>query len=264
MGSGDGAAVKPKGSGLGSFLGITLVLLLIFLVFGFFAARTDGGRQFVEEQLKKRTGCEFSITKSRITWPYDLVLEGVSAHEPDDSHAVLEISEAQIGLRLGTPWCLRLKGLNMVLEEGADGQWAPEIASELGPLESIEEVAKIEDLFQGDMKMEIEIENGRIEWLNQHGTRKAYAGNVSFFARPLQLPDRAFHYCRLMARKVLRSNGAELQHVEREWLSSEKQPYVEIAFAVDAGAKLDAEAKLDSGADKAKKRRVKTEIRNED
>ena len=70
--------VKTPGGGIGGvgrFLVTVLIISIVLLVTVFFAVRTRGGHEFIEERLEKELGLKISVERMRIGWPYALVLE---------------------------------------------------------------------------------------------------------------------------------------------------------------------------------------------
>ena len=229
---GPAAPKAQRRSVLGGLLLTLLLAALILLVFGIFAARTEGCRAYVEEAIQQRTGTRFLVGKTMIGWPYDLVLENVRLERaPKASDAGLTVREMRLGVRPDLQWHLALTGCNLALQKDSDGLWQPAFAGALG---SPADIARVSALaVHLPARVCLEVQDGTVEWLEPKGTRTAFAKGVRLWVTPIALSGRSMFHWRLMADEVLRAGGGRIYDIEREWLYTEKKPYLEIDYRAD-------------------------------
>lgn len=226
------AAPKRRGGG-GRTLGILLAVAVILLVFGFCAARTDGFRSYVEERVQKQTGFKVSIEKTRIGWPYDLVLDHVQSERGDGGRVgSFAVREARLGVTPGG-WRVALAGGRLALGRTQAGEWEPNVLRGLEPTSPVQDLTALMADFS--RRVWLVVKDGTIEWRDESGKKVAAAEGVDYTQTPLDAPGRRLYHFRLTARNVLRTNGWQIRGVEREWLATEGQPYIEIHYDADWG-----------------------------
>jgi hypothetical protein len=236
----DATAPTPpkKRGGLGGSLTILLVVVVILLVFAYCAARTDGFREYVEEQVQKRTGFKVSIEKTRVGWPYDLILDHVASDRGDSRRpGAFSVREARLGL---SPGGLRitLTGGQLSMARTAAGEWEPNVLRGFGPASSAADLTAVMADFS--RRVRLVVRDGTIEWRDEGGKRTAAAEGIEYTQTPLDAPGRRLYHFRLSARSVLRTNAWQIRGVEREWLATESQPYIEVRYDADWGVAPDA------------------------
>ena len=236
LGMAEGA--PQKRSGFKAIVGTLLVIVLILLVFSFFAARTDGFRSYLENEVQKRTGIRLLIGKTRIGWPYDLVMENVKLDSGAAGAGELTIQEASIGLAFDLSPRVMLRGCHLSLVEASAGEWQPEVVSALGPLQRIGQVA---DLVAGvGREFSLEVRESDVRWSSAGSNAVSEVRGLTLLILPKSLPRREVYCFYLTAQEVLRPGGSRIRAVEREWLSTTGKPYIEISYRADWGAAPDA------------------------
>ena len=93
--------VKTPGEGsgvVGRFIITVLIILVILLVTVFFAVRTRGGHDFVEDRLTKHFGVDMTVKRMRVGWPYALVLEELRTKDFDEEGAMSGFAAQEVRL----------------------------------------------------------------------------------------------------------------------------------------------------------------------
>jgi len=236
MGGGETAggrmSVKDRGSGrfcgLRRLAGTILVLVAIGLVTGAFLVRTGGGRSLIEDRLSRLAGEPVTIERARIGWPYVLVLEEVrtesfgAAGRPGWAVATL-----RYGLDLQGRRRLTLRHPRVRLVRSTEGAWRPAVLRRLGELAGgdIGNIAGATGPFRA--RWLVKADRGDVRWMDARGVETAAAEQVMFAMQPVRVPGRRMFYYRLAVDTLRR--GAEVSHfVEREWLSSDADAYLEL------------------------------------
>ena len=242
-GRGQMQIVTPREGGLGPLARIVvtmLVLAAIVLGAGFFAVRTDGGRSFIEDRLENRLGMELSVRRTRIGWPYRLVLEQVVTEGFDGPEAAgFRAQEVLIGI----DWRLRRhitvrRGI-VHLVRSRDDHWTPEVLTRLGeaPFRRLPDVSRLADVL--GPHAELHVSESALRWMDITGHELASANGVSYHLQDARVPGRRARHHALSIYHAVAPGGARVHDVEREWLATEDRPYIEVAAAgagaVDAG-----------------------------
>jgi len=222
-----------------------LVVAVIGLTTIFFAVRTEAGREFCQERLSRAVGMDLTVQRARIGWPYALVLEDVGPAEPGPAPGPA-FRAAEIRLSPGIrPLCrisVHRGALDLMLDE--QGRWQPAFLAGLGgvPEHGISEIAGMaRSLRRGTA---LRVREGLVRWLDAGGTEQAAAERVDLEIVPVRLPGRRMIYYRLSVLGLTGTAGWDARNLEREWLSSDRRDYIEIAGEAEgrAGAEPDADA----------------------
>jgi hypothetical protein len=210
------------------FLATLLVVLAILLTTLYFAARTEGGRSFLQEALEKRLGEGVALANARIGLPYDLVLGGIASQDYDGGGSGFRCEEARIGLGFGR-MRMTLVRPELNLRRTSDGAWGPDPFGGVGdlPWKTVGEVSEL----SGDLRKHtvLRIRGGSISWLDERGIALASVGGVSLDVVPVRFPGRRMYHYRLSADSVLGVDGVRINGLEREWLSSDDKAYLELS-----------------------------------
>ena len=222
---------KPGGGRRGGFLGglisTLLVVAVILLAFGFFAARTAGFRDYAQDAIEKLTGARFVAGDSRIGWPYDLVLENVRLRDNGAAgEGGLEIRELRIGLCLDLTRRVEIVAPVLRMERSADGNWKPDLAAPLGALSRLGQVSEL--VSQQDENVLVKITRGQIDWTDERGGRLSAAHDFDLTITPLRVGERRMWHFLLSAREIAAPGGAPRQNVRWEWLATAGRNYIEI------------------------------------
>jgi len=217
-----------------------LILCVILLVTVFFAVRTNGGRDFVGSAIGKRFGMEVTLGRTRIGWPYVLVIEDlVSGEQAQDGEPLLAIPELRVGWAGGARLGVRVRRCELTLLRGRSGSWQPAAFSRLGDLQA-GSVADISELCEGFRdRADLFIDDSAISWLDSRGNVVTRASGVSFAVTPMNTSERRMSHYRLRVYNVTAESGRSAHDVEREWLSTRERGYVEIHRSEkDASARM--------------------------
>lgn len=212
----------------------SLLLFLLILAAGAVAllavaVRLRGFREIAAVKSEQWFQARPSIEGSRIAFPYDLVLTGVSVPEGrGEAEAGLRIPEMRVKWRPGRGWIVTLERPAVRLDRTADGGFAP---VELEKLGGIDGPAGIEDwLLALDRDVRLELRGGLFEVRGLDGKAERRMEGVRLVVHPVELPGRwrARHY-RLEARPVTDAAGVRQQLVH-EWLAVEGRGRLELEF----------------------------------
>ncbi len=225
--------VKTQGEGMGVVgrsLVTLLIILIVLLVTVFFAVRTRGGHEFIEERIEKHLGVGVTAERMRIGWPYALVLEDVRTEGFDEEgdKPGFAAQEVRLGPSLRARYCLFIRRGHLRLVETENQMWAPACFARLGelPYGDLADVTRMLPLVTG--RVELELNGGRVEWFDQHAGILASAHGVNYCVTPVRVPGRAMQHHALSLYSMTRPNGARMSDVSREWLSSDTIERVEL------------------------------------
>jgi hypothetical protein len=226
---------------------VGLILVVIVMIAGWFAVRSDGGRDLIETHLSKRLGAKVSVGRSRIGWPYVLVLEEVrtpgfeAAGTPGFS-----IEELRLGRRL-RHWRLQLRQAIARVQEGGNARWEPACLSRLADLRDAgaRDVVRLTEGVRDSMR--IELTNCSLSWLDADGNETASVRNVDFSVLPVRIRKRRLHYFELDIYQGIGVALAPGRDVHREWLTTQEMEYIELSGADASGD--DCEPPADVPAD---------------
>jgi len=206
-------------------IGSLIIVVVIVLVFGFFAIQTRTAAQWLESYLGDRLGVPVSIEKSSIAWPYDLVIEGLRTAEEYDGPGFSAV-ELRIRLTRRFQTSIELRRAMLVMRSTAEGEWQPAIFAALGPLQNIEELSAVTDSFE--QKYVVRITDSSVKWEDEHERELASVTGIRFSMMPLQLSTRAIVHYHLYIRRADGGGGYMLRGVEQEWLAGEDNRYMEL------------------------------------
>jgi hypothetical protein len=210
------------GSGcMGRTGAICLVVIVIVLVAGIFAARTRGAKELVTDWLSEKTGMEVAVNETRIGLPYVLVAEGVDSKAVDDAgDPFLHVDEVRMWPGFSPFLRVRARGVELTMLLSEDGKWRPESLAKTGRLPGagpgmISRVTR-------DMRrrMVLEIEDSSIVWRDWRGQQKALVSGLCFGFRPVDIPGKQMYYYHLSADVIEGPRRSAVTGTETEWLSS--------------------------------------------
>ena len=206
-----------------------LVLLAIVLVAVFFLVRTNGARSLIEERLSRRIGLETVIERSRIGFPYVLVLEGVKSTEYGKSgRAGFRASELRLGFIFPGRCKVRVRDCELVLIRKGSGASEPSVLSALGdlPWRNLAELSGLTESFRD--RVVLDCSEVAIRWCDPGSKVLAEVGGLSFRMEPVRVPGRTMFYYHLRAYSVLNVDGTVGRAIEHEWLAGPSIDYMEL------------------------------------
>jgi hypothetical protein len=222
--------VAEEGAGRNRFKAAVVTLLAvvaILLCTCFFAARTDSFRQMVENYIETRTGMEVGVERTRIGWPYSLVIEGiVSDAKKGEELAGINIKELRVGL--GVPMLKVIaRGCTISLMGVEDGTWRPLFLSRLGAVREVEQISALTESFR--KKAALKIELSTIIWFDSGGSRILRVEGLNFSISPTVLENgRRLSHCCMSAYDVIHEDGERVYDFQREWFITEDNRVIEI------------------------------------
>jgi hypothetical protein len=206
-----------------------LVLAAILLTTGFFAARTDGGREFIEDWLGRKLDMKLTAGRTRIGWPYVLVIQDLVSEETSEAdRPLLKAGQIKIGLGFKTRWRVDVHRCVLDLVVDKDGAWRPSVFSRLGnlPGEDLAEVSRATAGFR--KRIALRISDSTVRWLDRRDEELASMKELSFSVTPAKVPGHEM-YCYKMFIYDCSIPGVgpgRAYNVEREWLSSESRDFI--------------------------------------
>ncbi|MFO7870864.1 MAG: hypothetical protein R6V03_05475 [Kiritimatiellia bacterium] len=225
--------ISPEGGRMGGvkrFVITVVILAVIVLVCGIFAARTEGARRLAGEKLGKRLGMELKIGEMRIGWPYVLVLDRVESEDeaPDEGGPLFKAREIRLAPGIDPRWRITARqcGLKLVRDRG--GAWTPTALGRLGaiPRGGMEKISWVTEEFRDSVALKVR--DSGVEWLDSSGRVISSASGISFDVRPVEMGDRRMYYHRLVVYNVLGESLLEGHNMEREWLAGKGADYIEL------------------------------------
>lgn len=205
--------------------GTLIIVVLIVLVFGFFAIRTRTAKQWLESHFSERIGVPVSIERSSIDLPYDLVIDGLKSATGDEE-PTFSVEQLRLGFTRRLGLRLELRKVELVMRRTEAGDWKPSSFSKLGPLQDIEEISAATDSFE--KKYLLRVTDSNVLWEDEHRRKLASATGIRFSMMPVELPARALTHYSLYIRRADGGGGYMLRGVEREWLATEDNTYMEL------------------------------------
>ena len=217
------------GGGFRRFVITVLIIALIAWVAFFIIARTDGGHEFVVNQLNKRLGTDVTAEQVRFTFPLALVVNGVRSENFEYQSQGLQVKQARLSLGVKPWWRLTLKEPELNLSYSRSEGWSPNGFAQLGELPG-EDLHKIAELTGGIRKSgKLHFTGGSLTWLDASGKELAAARNLEFKMAPASIPGHRMTYYYLSVEQVVNPGETRLKNVKCEWLSSPDVPYVEVS-----------------------------------
>jgi hypothetical protein len=222
------------GMGIGGrFLATVLIILIVLLVTVFFAVRTRGGHEFIEERIEKHLGVEIDAERMRIGWPYALVLEDMRTDGFDEEGDMpgFAAQEVRVGPSLRARYRIFIRRGHLRLVETESRLWDPAFFARLGelPYGDLADVTRMLPLAAG--RVEFELSGGRVEWFDRSNSILASAHGINYRVTPVRVPGRTMQHHSLSLYSMTRPNGARMSDVSREWLSSDTIEHVELMDA---------------------------------
>lgn len=225
--------VKTPGDGsnvVGRFLVTVLVILIVLLVTLFFAVRTSGGHDFIEERIEKQIGIRVSAERMRIGWPYALVLEDVTTDgfTDDGLESGFAAQEVRLGPSLRARYRIFIRRGHLRLVETSTTVWEPACFARLGewPYGDLADVTRLTAFADG--RMDLEVSASRVEWVDASAAVIAAAHGISYRVTPVRIPGRRMQHHALSLYSMTRPDAERLSDIDREWLSSDSIGHVEL------------------------------------
>jgi hypothetical protein len=215
---------------------VTLVVLVaVVLVTGVFLVRSDGGREFIEGRVSRWLGEDVRIERTRVAWPYVIVLEKLQTTGLTAGGAGCKALEVRLGMHLSGSWHMRIHRAMLNLAPGTKGDWQPAAFAWLGDL-PWRDVSEISRLSAGIRERgSFEITDSAVHWLSSNGVPVATASGLSFSMQPADVPGWRMTHYRLGVRRWIGPADRDVRDVEREWLAAQGVDYVEIRKTEAAG-----------------------------
>ena len=213
-----------------SLVVIAMLLALTVVVI----VHTDGFRQLAVERLKTAAGGEdLRVVRSRSGWPCDLVLEGIETAGLDAGGPGFRVGELRVGPRPSGGWRVRVDRAVLNLEQSAGDQWRPGCFAGLAdvPWHDVSELTRLTrtNWARGTLRLT----DATLRWLRADGGVLASASGVSFSMQPVRVDGRRLCLYRLQAALLAMPDGTALRDVNREWLASDGNDFIELGSTVE-------------------------------
>ncbi len=211
----------------------TLIWILVFavLILGTlcYGVRTDGMRNMITEWLEKKLDMELTVKKTRIGFPYVLVLEDVESETPSrDKDPDLYVRELRIGLGGKTKWKVHVNKCVLNLSQNRDRNWNPSFLATLGnlPEQNIVDITYMTEDFR--RKISLHVQNSSVRWLDRDGETIALVRGLYFDMTPVKLPSRKMYHYNLAIDSAQGFGADKIYDVEKEWMADGLKSYVEV------------------------------------
>lgn len=211
----------------GSFIMPLLIIIVILLVTIFFIVKTDGGKKFIVDRMGKSLRMDVELGETRIGWPYILVLDGVSVKEKEASEPALTAESIRVFYDLKLRRHVSVSHGELILKQNNDDDWTPDVFSRFGDIPSgnIAQLAKILDLF--DRRDVIDLIDVTIKWIDKSGNENSSVSIADFKTVPVKISLHKMRYFDLAIKSGM-VKEKEFSDVKKEWLASEKKPYLSL------------------------------------
>jgi len=229
---------KPGGGGGGvshflAWLALVAGVLYILLAACLSLAWT---REAVARRMELAFGVPVAIGKSRLGFPFTLVLsnvasEGLAPGRPGFAAREVRVTPVGIGR-----WAVRIRRGSVVLVRGVEGGWEPGSFSRLGelPSRSLEAVSLMTQGFR--QRVTLDAGDCSVRWLEADGREVASVLGARFAVTPVPMPDRVLYHHALSFQRAVAPGGIVARDVEREWLSGDGMIYRELPARIAGGA----------------------------
>jgi len=214
----------PKAAGCLVVLGLSLVFVLAMAVFGI---QTKVGSDMVANYLKKQTGLDLSVGGAQLAAPLDLILTDVQTKPSTTPFGSFKAREIQIGWRWGGEMRLMLRGVRLELVKLADG-WAPAPFAKIGVLADVRDTVAL--LSEDPNLTSLDVADSAILWNSPDGERLSAVDGFSLSMRPVLLGEKSLKLFDVTARMVFRSGGVKGRLMQRMWVSTFENPYLEVEY----------------------------------
>lgn len=210
------------------FLMTAVIMLAILLVTVFFVVGTEGGRSFVQDWIGKYLGVQVEIANTGIGWPYVLVIDTIATKDFGAGLPGFHAREVRVGMGIKPLWRVSIKKGELRLVKDKDNNWQPAIFGRLGdlPARNITELSRMMKEMQA--RMALKIRDSSIEWCDDRGATVSLARGISFDMIPVKLADEKMCQFDLSIYNVINPDGVNISDIERNWLASSMDDYIEI------------------------------------
>ena len=220
---------EGRGGGFRRFVITILIIALIVWVTLFLIARTEGGQQFVVNQLTECLDLEVTVKQVKLAFPLTLVMDGVRSENFVPRKAGMQVKQARLSLGVKPWWRMSLEEPELNMAYSKAEEWSPDVFAALGELPG-KNMNGIAELTGNIRKMgTLQITHGNLTWVDASGRKLAEARNLDFNMGPACVPGHLMTYYHLSVEHVINPGGGTLRKIECEWLSSAEVPYVEIS-----------------------------------
>ncbi len=222
-----------RGARLSGFLLLLGFVAVVVLVTGWFLARTQGARKLLAEQLSDRMGMPVTIGKSRIGWPYELVLRDVATADFAAAGTPgFAVGEVRIARRLFS-WQLTLRHATLRVKQDEAGVWTPLVAARIADLRQASAMDVVRLTGPVRLRLRLRVSDGSLDWLDADGRVEASLRGVRFRMEPVKLPEqRDMTYYSLGFYAASGGAFGNARDLAWAWLTSDDLAYVELARAV--------------------------------
>ncbi len=220
---------EPRRSGcLGRAVIVLAVIVVIAMITGIFVVKSDGGRGLITDWLENRLGMELTVEKTRIGFPYALVIKGVSSEMTGPGQAPL-LKVDSIRLRIGAFPFLRASARNvdLTMTVSRKGKWSPQSLALLGdvPGSELHMISHItRELRSG---MTLSLSDSKITWVDSAGRKVASVTGLDFSFSPADVPGNRMYYYHLSADEAVYPDGKK-KALDAEWLSSARHDFIDL------------------------------------
>ncbi len=218
--------------------GMGLILTLVFGVAGiWWLASSRAFQTLVADRLQEKTGVEWTLSRARIQWPCDRVVDELEMRRyQSGASGELHIGKARWGWRPGGRDEIELTRVTAVLVRDENREWKPAFLTHLGALS---DPAELDPWIRrwGESRVII-VNEAEIVWKRADTQNPlAEVDGLEWATLPGGVDGRALRYYALLCRLVYREGGLRGERIRREWVAIPDHPYVEILYEFNWASK---------------------------
>jgi len=206
-------------------------LLLVFGAAGvWWLIGSRAFQNFLTGRLHAMTGVEWTVGRTRIQWPCDLVAYELEMRSDQaGASGAIHVGKARWGWRPSgrNEWEFTRATVTLVRGEGED--WKPAF---LAPLGRLTDPAELDPWLRrwGPLGTCV-ITEAEISWKQRESqSTLAEVDGLEWATLPGGVDGRPLRYYALLARLVYRAGGIRGERIRREWVALPAHPYVEIMY----------------------------------
>lgn len=208
-----------------------IILVLVFGAAGiWWLVSSRAFQTMVTDRLQQKTGVAWTLARTRIQWPCDLVVYELEMRSDQaGSSGEIHIGKARWGWRPGERDEIELTRVTVGLVRDESREWKPAF---LAPLGALSDPAEIDPWLRrwGGQRIVI-LNEAEISW-KKADTQATLAevDGLEWASLPGGVEGRALRYYALLGRLVFREGGIRGERIRREWIALPGHPYVEILY----------------------------------
>lgn len=203
---------------------LSVAIVVAAVVLG---VQTRVGCDVVADYLKRQTGLDLAVGGASFTAPTELCLTDVQTKPTTTPLGSFKAREIRLGLGWGGTLEMAVAGANLEVVKTADG-WVPAAFTQIATLADVRDTAAL--LASDPRLVKLDVKDSRILWSGPDGERVSIVEGLGVGMRPVTLGGRALKVFEVRARTVRREGGGKGRSIQRLWVSTVDEPYLEVYY----------------------------------